>query len=113
MLAFDNNEWSISNARENIDLNEMKDVITLAEGNLPYLELPISDGIAANLNRNVIIESFVSFASAVKDGDCLLVSGILIYDKDEIIEFAASAGFSLSYFITEEEWIGFKFIKYC
>ncbi|MDQ1265251.1 MAG: ribosomal protein methyltransferase [Bacteroidota bacterium] len=110
VLAFDNNSWSLDNARENFELNCVSVLIELKDLDISDEGLPESDGIAANLNRNVILQAFPAFYNSLRKnkGD-LLVSGILIYDKDEIVSAAAENGFTLRSSITEDEWIAFHF----
>jgi len=48
-------------------------------------------------------------ASLSKSKGDLLLSGILIFDKEDIISSAEKAGFSLIKFKTEDEWIAFHF----
>jgi len=110
VLAFDNNYWSIDNAVENIKLNNVQFQIELIEADIDSFDFPDCDGIMANLFFNLLIPSFPKFYNGLKHkkGD-LLVSGIMIYDKDEIIKAATDAGFEITNSITEDEWIAIHF----
>jgi ribosomal protein L11 methyltransferase len=110
VLAFDNNYWSIDNASENLNINKVITKIELIEADIDSFEFPDCDGIMANLFFNLLMPSFPKFYNGLKNnkGD-LLVSGILIYNKDEIIKSATDAGFELVKFITEDEWIAIHF----
>ncbi|MGE5481016.1 MAG: 50S ribosomal protein L11 methyltransferase [Chloroflexota bacterium] len=108
--AFDNNEWSVENARENFELNGCDDVIELDDADITAMELPPSDGIFANLFIHLVVRSFTLFYNSLKGrGGDLLVSGILVYDRDEVLEAAAQAGFRLEKIISEDEWLAFHF----
>jgi len=110
VLAFDNNYWSIENAAENININNVQSQIELIEADIDSFDFPSCDGIIANLFFNLLMPSFPEFYKSLKNkkGD-LLVSGILIYDKDEIIKAALDAGFEMENKIIEDEWIAFHF----
>ena len=82
ILAIDNDDWSITNSKENIERNgcshirlELRDD---ADMNNSF------DIILANINRNVIIENLSFLASQLQPGGCLLMSGLLEEDEDII-----------------------------
>ncbi len=96
VLAFDNNYWSIDNAAENIKINEVLSHIELIEADIDSFDFSDCDGIMANLFFNLLVPSFPCFYKGLKNnkGD-LLVSGIMIYDKNEIIKAVSEAGFKM------------------
>ena len=110
VLAFDNNYWSIENALENINLNKVESKVIIFESDVENFNFPDCDGIMANLFLNLLLPSFKKFYNCLyaRKGD-LIVSGILIYHKDEIINAAINAGFELISSITEDEWIAIHF----
>lgn len=109
-FAFDNNIWSIENAKENFELNRVSDKIELKQFDIDSQTIPEADGIVANLFLNLVLGSFSKFKEALlnKRGD-LLVSGILKYDKDLVLQEADKEGFELIEELIEDEWIGFHF----
>lgn len=109
-LAFDNNQWSIENSNDNFILNNVDKNIELLDGDIDNLELPEADGIAANLFINLINSSFPTFYKSLKnkEGD-LIVSGILSYSIDEVLENAIKNNFDVIEVLIEEEWAGFHF----
>ncbi len=109
-FAFDNNIWSVENAEENFKLNAVESQIELSESDIDSIILPDADGIAANLFINLVSRSIDKFYASLKNkkGD-LVLSGIMIYDKDEVIEAGIKAGFTLIESIIEDEWIAFHF----
>lgn len=109
--AFDNNSWSTENAIENVHLNKVEDKVKIEEVDIDDLELPKSDGIVANLYANLIIGNVSKFAQSLKSGANLLVSGILVYDKDDVISAAESSGFKFCDIIQEAEWVAMAFEK--
>jgi ribosomal protein L11 methyltransferase len=110
ILAFDNNMWSIDNAKENVLMNDVEDIVKVELADIDEFIIPECDGILANLFRHLLIDSFPKFYQALKNknGD-LLVSGILVYDKEEIIEHALKNGFKLIKEILEDDWTAIHF----
>ena len=105
VLAFDNNLWSINNSTENFKLNHVDNDIVLLEADVDSFDMPPAQGIMANLFSHLIIGSLDKFYTALKKskGD-LLVSGILVYNKDDIIKAAMVNGFQHIESLEEEEW---------
>jgi ribosomal protein L11 methyltransferase len=111
VYAFDNNEWSVDNSYENIALNDCNN-IKLELADIDEIELPECDGIVANLFLNLVESSLDKFYNSLKSNTSpLIVSGILTYDKDYLIDIASNKGFMLIEYIEEEEWCGFVFRK--
>lgn len=110
VYAFDNDEWSVENAKENAEINNVSDLLTIEMQDIDNLSLPEANGIAANLFLHLVERALPRFFDSLKNtkGD-LLISGILIYDKDVVIQKALSCGFELVNTITEDEWIAFHF----
>lgn len=111
VLAFDNNEWSIVNAQENILRNGCADSIEIVQQDLESMSLPLCDGITANLYRHLVIPYSGQFTDAVKAGGIILISGILIYDKDEVIKPFVDLGCVVESYIEEGEWCAVAFRK--
>jgi len=91
VLAFDNDENSIENSRENILANSCPSIrIALAE------ELPEDenfDVILANIIRSVIVDNLAALAKHLNKSGVLVVSGILPTDEAEVAELAKKEGF--------------------
>ncbi len=109
-FAIDNNEWAIENATENFEMNGVSDYIDLFEADIENITLPKSNGIVANLYANLVKNSFQKFYnSLVGKNGTLLVSGILVYDKDEVIQSANEMNFELIDMLQESEWVSLAF----
>lgn len=106
VLAFDFDEWAYLNATENVVLNGLSEKIRVIQASVNDIQLPHANGILANMFKNILIESFPKFRDSIKplDGD-LIISGLLIYDKDEIIKAAENNAFKVIDTLTEDEWI--------
>lgn len=109
-FAFDNNEWAIENASENFEINAVSDSIDLIEADIENITLPKADGIVANLYANLVRNSLPKFYNSLasKNG-ILLASGILIYDKDEVVSSAKAMNFELIDTLQESEWVALAF----
>ncbi len=108
--AFDNNEWSIDNAKENVELNGVADKIDVEQADIDLIELPETDAIAANLFIHLVNSALPKFYKALekRHGD-LVVSGILKYDREIVENNADKAGFRLVSSMVEDEWVAFHF----
>lgn len=104
VLAFDNDEWSIENAKENIVRNGVESNVRLEQANLQEMQLQHCDGLAANLYRHLVIPYSGEFVQAVHSGGVILVSGILKYDADEVTAPFLAQGCTLLETLTETEW---------
>ena len=104
--AFDNDEWSVENAKENFIENHVENRIELLQSDINEVVLPVADGIFANLFRHLLIASFDKFYDSLKpnNGD-LIISGILKYDKEEVIYEAESKNFRVVEILNDEEWV--------
>jgi ribosomal protein L11 methyltransferase len=89
--AIDIDEWSITNAKENIEQNNCS-LISLKKADTAEMTSQY-DIILANINKNVIIDSFPVLARQLSPGGILLLSGLLVEDEDDI--FHISSAYSL------------------
>ena len=80
IIAIDSDEWSITNAAENIQANHSNRIKIELKQDL--ISLPPFDIILANINLNVISNESSAMVRLLKTGGMLLVSGFLA--KDEI-----------------------------
>lgn len=110
VFSFDFDEWSIENTKENLSLNNITKGIDLRLASILEIELPNCDGIAANMYTHLLTPSFPKFKKALENskGD-LIISGVLIYDKNDIITSAEKAGFEHIQTINVDEWIAVHF----
>lgn len=104
VFAFDNNEWSIVNSKENVERNNVENVVRLEQVELQNTTLPSCSGIAANLYRHLVIPYSAAFVQAVVPGGIILVSGILKYDLEEVAKPFLDLGCTLEDTRTETEW---------
>lgn len=78
--AFDIDEWSVSNGKENITINGCSN-IQHQQGKLSELSFEGKfDIILANINKNVLLDEMSSYTSYLSPGGLLLLSGF--YESD-------------------------------
>jgi ribosomal protein L11 methyltransferase len=90
--AFDIDEWSVINGKENIENNEC-DNISIVQGKLVEVGLEGKfDIILANINKNVLLEELRLYANYLVPGGKLLLSGFYTHDIDDLKKEAALYG---------------------
>lgn len=108
--AVDIEEESYRNTLENCGVNYVTNV-TARCGTLAAVQGRDFDGILANINRNVILDSLTDLAGLLKPGGWLLISGILLQDEEVVTEAAAKAGFEKRKKTERGNWLCMEFWK--
>lgn len=87
--AFDIDEWSVSNGRENIEVNECNN-IHHQQGKLSDLRFQGKfDIILANINKNVLLDEIKLYQDYLVDKGLLLLSGFYVDDIADLLHEAA------------------------
>jgi ribosomal protein L11 methyltransferase len=103
ILAIDNDDWSIDNAKENIHRNKCKNItLQKAEG---IIGSQLFDIILANINKNVILPSLPIIAKHLTALGVLIVSGLLNTDYEDLVEHALQENLELQNQIEKSGWI--------
>src|SRR5688572_1582274 len=92
--AFDIDEWSVSNGKENIEVNGCTN-IRHQQGKLS--ELPFKgkfDIILANINKNVLLDEMKLYREYLLPGGLLLLSGFYTEDITDLLHTAEPLGLS-------------------
>ena len=108
VCAIDIDEWSITNAQENIAKNNCKRIELHLASEVPKGSFGI---ILANINRNVILESLDQLVQSLDDHGMLLISGLLQSDTNDILQATKERALQL---VKQEElnqWASFLFTK--
>ena len=84
VTAFDTDPVAVENARENTELNSVKNKIDIYTGYLSDGLKNKYDLIMANINRNVLLDLCVQWSDYIQPGGKLILSGILETDEDII-----------------------------
>lgn len=107
ITAIDNDEWSISNASENIQYNNCS-VIELLLGNKP-VEGKVYNVVLANINKNIITDNFKNIMATLAKDATLLLSGLLAEDEQDILQLATTANLQHQGTYHRDKWICMKF----
>ncbi len=107
-LAFDIDEWSISNTKENILLNEVADFVTVKKGSAEVISQgEQADIVMANIERNTILEILPDLEKALRPSGALLLSGLLQNDREAVMNQLQDR-FEIVDVIQENEWIAIQ-----
>jgi ribosomal protein L11 methyltransferase len=105
--AIDNDDWSIENVKENIDLNNSKGIKVSKAGDLAHIDTV--DIMLANINKNVLIEHVHSIRAKTKQNGSLIISGLLRTDYEDIIQVYAPFFGSNHKKFEEGDWLAISF----
>lgn len=83
IIAIDNDSWSINNASENFELNNISNISIIHTSNIPMGKQ--YDIILANINKNVILYCIPLFYKIMHFNSILLVSGLLVEDETDLL----------------------------
>jgi len=110
ILAIDYDEWSIENARENINQNDCTK-ITLQQNSV-FPDDANFDIVLANITLNVISANIALMARSVQKGAQILLSGFLISDEGGLSAILNQHGFTLMTVLQRGNWIAILAIRY-
>lgn len=121
VLAYDIDEWSVRNAQYNLQLNGVQHGVDVLLGDSSVLsaystELSGTDALPylliANINRNILVSDMPVFASCLKSGDELLLSGFYTEDVSILLQEAAKYSFTPVFQKESNNWALLLLKKY-
>lgn len=104
-VALDIDEDSLKNAEENFKKNSVSENVILYKSNISEIKEESFDVICANIIRSVIIENIEHISNKIKSKGKLFLSGILISEDQEILEYLTQHDFEVIDIISTSEWI--------
>lgn len=104
ITAIDNDEWSFDNIKENIVANDAKGIDALL-GSLEVVTNKKYDVILANINRHILLQCMSEMKKLLLPGGYLMMSGILLEDKNIVVEEALKTGLQLINEACIESWL--------
>lgn len=107
ILAVDIEDWSVENAIENSQRNNCQ-FITVLCGDVDQVRSTEFDLILANINKNVLKAHMPHYASKLKKGGNLFLSGFFISDVDEILSISGHFGFEKKCILNRDNWATIK-----
>jgi ribosomal protein L11 methyltransferase len=109
--AFDIDEWSVSNGKENIEVNGCTN-IRHQQGKLSELSFEGKfDIILANINKNVLLEEMNLYREYLHSGGLLLLSGFYTEDIPDLLDAAAQLGLTEVNRDERENWAALLLIN--
>lgn len=108
ITAIDVDDWSIANAKENLERNECSRVSVSLSSQLPQSKFDI---ILANINRNVILSYLPQLSDDLNKKSYLLLSGLLATDGEDIIKACSELGLKLLRQTERNNWISLLMVK--
>jgi ribosomal protein L11 methyltransferase len=109
ILAVDNDDWCIENAIENIENNNIK-LISVQKVENAY-QANQFDIVIANVNRHIIEANMEAISIAGKPNSELILSGLLIEDRQDMIQLASDFDWEYKNQKTLNGWISIYFTK--
>src|SRR6187549_998198 len=91
--AFDIDEWSVSNGKENIEVNRCANIIHQQLGKLSDFSFEGKfEIILANINKNVLLDEMELYKNLLQPGGLLLLSGFYTSDIADLLREANPLG---------------------
>lgn len=106
VFAFDIDEWSITNSRENMMINKVAERVELKKGSIDRVPGDIHyQVVLANIERNTILDMLPRLGRLLEPGGDMLLSGLLEKDEGPVRERAGELGLSFKGRKQENKWI--------
>jgi ribosomal protein L11 methyltransferase len=101
--AIDNDDWSIANTKENLEVNKCRLVLLEKASTIP--EEMKYDLVLANINKNVIFKNLRIIKQQMNKDGVLLLSGLLIEDLRELTIMAGELNIQIEEVKNRDNWI--------
>ncbi len=108
--AVDIEQESYQNTLDNCTANNVHNVVARC-GTLSAVQGRDFDGILANINRNVILDSLEDLSQRIRPGGWLLASGFMPADREIVVETAQRHGFDVVQEQQRGYWLCVEFRK--
>lgn len=111
VYAFDVDDWSIENTRENVALNHCTN-ITIEKGTISDL-LPSQgyDVVLANITRNILLDELPNYVACLNVGGYLAISGFYTQDLSAFTPLSQSLKLSPEKSLIRDNWAAILFKK--
>ncbi|NNE47892.1 MAG: 50S ribosomal protein L11 methyltransferase [Rhodothermales bacterium] len=111
VVAFDIDEWSAVNCVENFERNAVSEKIHFFHGDLAAVDGRGFDLVLANINRTALKNMLPDLTDRLADRGYLVLSGLLLQDRDMMIQAGEESGVSLVDEASEAEWWAASFVR--
>jgi ribosomal protein L11 methyltransferase len=109
--AFDIDEWSVENTEENQELNNVSNM-SVRLGTIQDEPSAVYDVVLANINRNILLDEIPVYATFMKSGGYLIVSGFYEHDKADIQAIASKHNLEKIDSRNKNQWAAVVYIKH-
>jgi ribosomal protein L11 methyltransferase len=103
ILAIDNDEWSINNAKENLEANNCSHTVLLLADKMTHNAK--AGFILANINLNVIAANLQLIREACHAGTLVLLSGFLAENEEQMQQILSAGGFHIVKNVYKNNWM--------
>lgn len=110
ITAIDIDKWAYDNAMENLSLNKINNV-DVQIGGAELLGKQSYDIILANINRNILLNDIYIYASILKTGGALFMSGFYTEDIQAITDECNKYNLTFKHNTEKDNWVSVKFTK--
>lgn len=111
VVAIDNDTWAVSNARDNILINNTPSIL-IEMGDAHALTQHSSfDVILANINRNILLNEMEEYCKVLNNQGIILFSGFYFNDLPAIEQAASQNQLRLLSYKNKNNWVAAAFAK--
>lgn len=103
--SLDLDEVAVQSAKQNVEINNVRDKVTVSQGNLLDGVNEQADIVVANILAEVIMRFTDDVAKVVKPGGYFIASGIIQTKKQDVKEAIIASGFTVEETILMEDWV--------
>ncbi len=103
--SLDLDEVAVQSAKQNVELNNVQDKVSVSQGNLLDGVNEQADIVVANILAEVIMRFTDDVAKVVKPGGFFIASGIIQTKKQDVKEAIITSGFTVEETILMEDWV--------
>lgn len=111
VIAFDNDIWCLENGKENVEINNVSTIVSVKLGEIYDLTEEQFDLVLANINKHILIQIVDKVNNSTKENGTVILSGLLVTDRDDIVALYKEKGFSLIEEKILGEWLALVFTK--
>ncbi|MGE7905427.1 50S ribosomal protein L11 methyltransferase [Peribacillus sp. NPDC094092] len=103
--SLDLDEVAVESAKQNVELNNVQDKVSVSQGNLLDGVNEQADIVVANILAEVIMRFTDDVAKVVKPGGYFIASGIIQTKKQDVKDAIIASGFTVEETILMEDWV--------
>ena len=110
VIGIDNDDWAVSNAVDNIHLNNTPQ-IEILKGDAALLKNKFVDVFLANINRNILLNDMERYNDSINPQGKLIISGFYESDLSVLQKCATQLGLLYDRHIIDNQWVAAIFLK--